>query len=449
VLTKGHNAAPSDLMVKSYLRHGPTQAFGLVCSAGANSIYDGKLAYVPALEDVLVWDVKKGQQLAMWHEAKHRSEVTVIAQSPLKDSFAVGYADGSVRLWNASSGMVVTTFNGHTKAITALAFDEAGARVASGSQDTTIILWDIIGEVGLFRLRGHRDQITSILFLNVDSSDLPSTSTAPVTSPGFLLTSAKDTFLKLWDLSTRHCVQTVVAHRAEIWSVDLNPNGDTIFTGSAEGELKAWRVDREAIHRGLKENEDGNVTKMILPLSTLPLSSRHRVSQISFHPTQAYLAVQSHDRSVEIFRVRTDQEIKKKQMRRRKRVKEKLTQTKDKVVQDIQLDEDLSDTADNKADLVDRFTPYLVVRATGKIKSFDFATAESDSKGNVHLLMALANNSLEVLKIPPPVKSKDSPAEASRVYSLDLPGHRTDVRTLCLSSDDKLLASASNGKLCH
>ena len=90
-------------------------------------------------------------QLAMWHEANHRSEVTVIAQSPQKDAFAVGYADGSVRLWNAASGIVVTTFNGHTKAISALAFDEAGARLASGSQDTTIILWDIIGEVGLFR----------------------------------------------------------------------------------------------------------------------------------------------------------------------------------------------------------------------------------------------------------------------------------------------------------
>ena len=26
-------------------------------------MYDGKLAYVPALEDVLVWDVKKGQMV--------------------------------------------------------------------------------------------------------------------------------------------------------------------------------------------------------------------------------------------------------------------------------------------------------------------------------------------------------------------------------------------------
>ena len=59
--------------------------------------------------------------------------------------------------------------------------------------------------------------------------------------------------------------------------------------------------------------------------------------------------------------------------------------------------------------------------------------------------MALANNALEVFSIPQPTRSKDVP-EATRVYSLDLPGHRTDVRTLCLSSDDELLASASNGK---
>lgn len=36
-------------------------------------MYDGKLAYVPALEDVLVWDVKKGQMVSgmqLWTLAK-------------------------------------------------------------------------------------------------------------------------------------------------------------------------------------------------------------------------------------------------------------------------------------------------------------------------------------------------------------------------------------------
>jgi U3 small nucleolar RNA-associated protein 12 len=121
---------------------------------------------------------------------------------------------------------------------------------------------------------------------------------------------------------------------------------------------------------------------MILPLSSLPLSSRHRVSQISFHSTQPYLAVQSHDRSVEIFRVRTDEEIQKKLIRRKKRAKEKKAKEKS---QDMRLDEDIDDNADNSVDLVDRFTPYLVVRASGKIRSFDFATAESGNKRNVHV----------------------------------------------------------------
>ena len=87
----------------------------------------------------------------MWHETGHRAEVTCITRSPQKDTFAVGYADGSIRLWSASAGTSTTTFNGHKKAITTLAFDETGARLASGSQDTDIILWDVVGEAGLFR----------------------------------------------------------------------------------------------------------------------------------------------------------------------------------------------------------------------------------------------------------------------------------------------------------
>jgi hypothetical protein len=36
-----------------------------------------------------------------------------------------------------------------------------------------------------------------------------------------LLTSSKDTLVKLWDLPTQHCVETLVAHRSEVWSLDV------------------------------------------------------------------------------------------------------------------------------------------------------------------------------------------------------------------------------------
>lgn len=65
------------------------------------------------------------------------------------------------------------------------------------------------------------------------------------------------------------------------------------------------------------------------------------------------------------------------------------------------------------------------------------------------LLLALATNAVEVCKIPSPqiTKKEGATPEASRLYSVDMPGHRTDIRTVALSSDDQVLASASNGML--
>lgn len=107
------------------------------------------------------------------------------------------------------------------------------------------------------RFRGHRDQITAIKFLDI-SANVPSTSSASGST--FIITTSKDSFLKVWDLSTQHCVQTTVAHRSEVWSLDINPEKSLIFTGSGEGEMKVWRIDSEAFSEGLKENESGEVT---------------------------------------------------------------------------------------------------------------------------------------------------------------------------------------------
>ncbi|KAF8631619.1 hypothetical protein AX15_002361 [Amanita polypyramis BW_CC] len=289
------------------------------------------------------------------------------------------------------------------------------------------------------RLRGHRDQITGIRFLNT-RGDLPSSSKS--SASGFLLTTSKDTFMKLWDLSTQHCVQTLVAHRSEIWAMDISYEQNLIFTGSGEGELKAWEIDREALSHGLKETDTGEVAKMIHPTTAFPLSSHNKVSQIAFHPTQPYLAIQSHERSIEIFRIRTEAEARKKQTRRKKRAKEKRER------EGLATDEiNDKEALEEKITLVDLFSPHVVVRGSGKIRSFSFDASESSAKSGTQVLLALSNNALEVYNIPQPVKSKEEPPEASRVYSVNIPGHRTDVRTLCLSSDDQLLASASNGQL--
>jgi WD40 repeat protein len=56
-------------------------------------------------------------------------------------------------------------------------------------------VWDIVGESGLCRLRGHKGEITDVKFL-YDGQ--------------FIVSSSKDTYLKVWELATQHCIQTLV-----------------------------------------------------------------------------------------------------------------------------------------------------------------------------------------------------------------------------------------------
>jgi U3 small nucleolar RNA-associated protein 12 len=113
-------------------------------------------------------------------------------------------------------------------------------------------------------------------------------------------------------------------------------------------------------------------------MGILPLATRNRVSQVTFHPTLPYIAVQSHERSVEVFRIRTEEEARKKQLRRRKRAKEKKTkQTGEAEAYDN--DEDMD--VEKDIEFSDLFTPHLVVRASGKIRSFDLPTPDSGKAG--------------------------------------------------------------------
>ena len=77
--------------------------------------------------------------------------------------------------------------------------------------------------------------------------------------------------MKLWDLSTQHCMQTVVAHRSEIWTMAMDAEQSLIFTGAGEGEMKAWRVDHEAMASGLQTSDSGEVRS--IQLSTRGVAS--------------------------------------------------------------------------------------------------------------------------------------------------------------------------------
>jgi WD40 repeat protein len=71
-----------------------------------------------------------------------------------------------------------------------------------------------------------------------------------------LVTSSKDTFVKVWDLQTQHCVQTVVGHRSEVWSFDVNQAETRMYTGATDQQLRVWKLMYYKHGKPNSNNED-------------------------------------------------------------------------------------------------------------------------------------------------------------------------------------------------
>ncbi|KAL8734167.1 MAG: hypothetical protein Q9166_001652 [cf. Caloplaca sp. 2 TL-2023] len=464
-------------MVKSYLKYEHSKTFGLITSLSSNVLWTpdedrqnaglrqsgaGK-AIVGAGEEVLCWDVKKGELLSRWKDKDCVAEVTTIARSNADSNvFAIGYGDGSIRIWDASIASTIISFNGHRSAVTILTFDKEGSRLASGSKDTDIIVWDLIAEVGLYKLRGHENQITGLQFLqpsvlelsdqdeNGESVKADGFANGDRDQPGFLLTTSKDARIKIWDLTSQHCIETHIAQsNGECWAVGLSPDGSGCVTAGNDGELRIWSIDLRGLAYTASQIGHEAGRKYLRERGSLQRQGKDRTIGVRFHPRGKYIAAHGSEKAVELWRIRSESEVQKILARKRKRRREKLVAAQSEAGKTEIIDG--SDKENNLATAVitDVIVPYVIVRTGGKVRSVDWGRG-STSKA-LHLLSANTNNELELYSIPSKrpekkTKSEELP-EYKRTYAVDMPGHRTDVRSVTLSSDDRMLASSSNGSL--
>jgi len=442
-----------------------SKSFGIVAASTANIVWtpshrEGGSAgqvFVAAKEEVLCWDVKKGEIISRWKDEKCTVSVTAIAQSKADpDIFAVGYDDGSIRLWDSKIAATIVSFNGHRSAVTVLGFDRAGIRLASGSRDTDIIVWDLLTEVGLYKLRGHQDQVTGLRFVEPNTTvqngeeDRAMVLEPEADSGGFLLTTGKDSLIKLWDLSSRHCIETHIAQtNGECWALGVAADASLCITAGTGGEMKVWGIDTDGLLSTARLVDTPETIHYLSDRGILIRKTQTRATEVVFHPRKDYFAVHGADKSVEIWRVRSEAEIKKSLARKRRRRREKEAAAKNMEDGNKEVQDDVEEPVDiATATVADMFGHSVTIRTSGRVRSVDWAV--NKGQNDLQLAISMTNNLIELYNIPPKEKSRSKQEglpEYTRSLSVDLPGHRTDIRALALSSDDKMLASAGDGSL--
>lgn len=430
-------------MVKSYDRYEQESSFGVIGGqsnviwlppAPTQSSKSLGRAALGGLEDILIWDIKTGELMTRLNDeltpgasnAKTSlapATVIMLAYHEETNILAAGHSDGSIKVWDITSGSVMVTFLGHKSAISALKFDRNGTRLVSGAADSTIIMWDLVGEEGLFKLKGHKSQITGMHLLSQQEK-------VDDELEDYLVTVSKDGLVKLWELKSKQCVETHLAHSGECWSLGVNTVKDMLITCGNKDQVKVWEINLD--------QEDGS---KIVGKGEFEKQSKARCTDISFTSVKdaaghyEVFSLQNADRTSEIFRIRSADEIKKGIAKRSKRLKDK----------GFEQDEILLALRESEISML--ITPLTTVRSTSKIKSNVWVPS---NRKKLNLLIALTNNSIEYHTIPLPEqirKAQVGELHSIKSHVIDSLGHRTDIRAMDVSDDNKLLVTASNGEL--
>ncbi|ESN98784.1 hypothetical protein HELRODRAFT_66838 [Helobdella robusta] len=442
-------------LTKEFLRYAPDGMCNIVASTWSNFTIvnkpsqKGPLCAVGACENVVVWDMRKGEKHStLLSEDKH--QVTYVASSPDNHYLAAGYANGSVRIFDLVTTECIVTFNGHKKPVSCLNFDGDSLQLASGGMDTDVVLWDVVDESGMFRLKGHTGVITQVRFFQ---------------NKGILITSSKDRQIKFWDLQTQHCFKTIMENDEEIYDFILLTNASLMVTGIKNSHLSVWsltfkmseataagadaakprsklsRVDHADVGEARMGNDDEDVCMdniVLVKLGEIKRVGKGRLVSMCVY-ADMYFGCHGTYSEVELFKICTDEEREKHRKKREKKRRLKL-QSHDPSVSDAQPPDDGSFDFDT---LYKRVGYY---KLQNPIRTFQFFEINGT---NAKIMVMYRNNSFAKFDLDISTSSKVGAASTSTADQIPSShcligyGHYKEPRCLAFSSDNFSFLSAS------
>ena len=188
---------------------------------------------------VKLWEVSTGRELRS--SSGHTGVVWSVAFSPDGHFALSGSSDHTVKLWEVATGKELRSFTGHSAWVNSVAFSPDGLFALSCSKDKTLKLWELATGKELHSFTGHLNAVNSVAF-----------------SPDgrFGLSGSEDGTLKLWTLETGKELRSFTGHSSGVKSVAFSPDGRRLLSGSHDHTLKLWDVAGGQLLRSFEGHSD-------------------------------------------------------------------------------------------------------------------------------------------------------------------------------------------------
>ena len=164
----------------------------------------------------------------------HSSAVSAVAFLPDHKHLVSAGQDKTIRHWETEGGKCLARLEGHTSQVNALAVYGRGRYVLSGGSDYALRLWDLEDRSCLRALIEHTGEIMDVA-VSPDSR--------------FAVSGSRDETVKLWDLMSNVCIRTLTGHSAAVNAVDFSPDGRHVVSGGSDKTVRLWDIETSACLR--------------------------------------------------------------------------------------------------------------------------------------------------------------------------------------------------------
>ncbi len=109
-----------------------------------------------------LWPLTPPYEPKVWHEPP--TGVVTVLFSPDSTQLAFGHSNGTISVWEVSSGRRLVALAGHEGQINRVAISRDGQRLGSTSYDATVRVWDLATRREIARFRGSRTSFFRVSF---------------------------------------------------------------------------------------------------------------------------------------------------------------------------------------------------------------------------------------------------------------------------------------------
>lgn len=189
-----------------------------------NSYHKGTLASSDYEGTVTIWDASTGQRTKTFQEHEKRCWSVDFSDMDTK-LIASGSDDARVKLYNLSIDHSIATLEARANICCVKFNPKSSYHLAFGSADHCVHYYDLRNmKEALTLFKGHKKAVSYVKFLN--SEEIVSAST--------------DSQLKMWNVNTPYCLRSFVGHVNEKNFVGLATDGDYVACGSENNALYVY-----------------------------------------------------------------------------------------------------------------------------------------------------------------------------------------------------------------